>query len=187
MDSGLRRKLAELEEKAEPILHVPGRSEAFAIERVKLVETEAHLLSSGRNSEDLAEMGPANFGTHADPAGLLDHVVHDDLNVRKCLCDASNDGLNAFRSSALPGSQGNVVPRWSEDLIDEIWILVAEGAIKGLHRLALNAKSFGHISQGGHCSYLSVVVSVPSLRSAVQFVQQIFCIKYYLSYGFSRN
>lgn len=169
----MRRKLAELEEKAEPVLHVPSCGEALAIERVKLMESKAHLLSGGRNPEKLAEMGPADLGSHADPTRLLDHVVHDDLNVWKCLYDAADDGLDPLRTSALLRRQRNVVPRWSKDFIDEIGILVAEGSIKGLHCLAFNTKSFRNVSEATHGFSLSVVVGRGSLRKAIESIQQI--------------
>jgi 4-aminobutyrate aminotransferase-like enzyme len=36
-ESRLRRELTELKEQSEPVLHVPGRGQALAVERVELV------------------------------------------------------------------------------------------------------------------------------------------------------
>lgn len=124
-------KLTQLQEKSEPILHVPSRANVFSIERVELVEAKAHFLTGGRDAEYFAQMCTADLGSHADPARLLDHVVNDDLNIWKCVCDASYNGLDAFGASALPGGQRNVFPGWIENFVDKIGILVVKSPIEG--------------------------------------------------------
>src|SRR6185312_6122641 len=99
--SGLRRKLAELEKQAEPVLHVPRSRQASSVDRMKLVQAEAHPLASRRDAEEFTPVCTCDLGTHADPAGLLDHVVDSDLNVRKGAPEAADDRLDAFGSGAL--------------------------------------------------------------------------------------
>src|SRR5690606_4503351 len=151
----LERKLAKLEEKTEPVLHMPCRGDALFLERMELVETEAHRFSGGSDAEKLALMCAADLGANADSAGHLDHVVDSDLNVRKSAQDAANDGLDSLRSDTLSWCQRNVVPCGREHFIDKIRILVAERPVEGFHCLTLSAKALRKINAGcAHSQFL---------------------------------
>lgn len=68
-ESRLRRELTELKEQSEPVLHVPGRGQALAVERVELVQAETDLLARRSDTEEFALMRTADFSADGNLAG----------------------------------------------------------------------------------------------------------------------
>jgi G3E family GTPase len=121
--SPLRREPAQLQEQAEPVFQVPRRGHQAVGYRMKFVEAEADLLAGGGDTEQLAQVGAADLGAHADLAWLLDHVVNHDLQVRKCGGNTANDELDAGGSRRLARREGNVFPGWRKHRVHQVRVL----------------------------------------------------------------
>ncbi|CAH2801909.1 MAG: unnamed protein product [uncultured Paraburkholderia sp.] len=170
----MSRKLAELQEEAEPVLHVPRRGDAFAVECMKLMQTETDLFAGRRDAEQFALMRAADFGAHGDLAGHLNQVVNDDAHVGKGFAETADDRLDAFRAATLAGRERNVVPIRGKNRIDEVGVLVAEGAVQRLTAARLMQRRSASSDAAAFMDGLSKVVgSGESVQFAIKSVQQI--------------
>src|SRR5580704_17911513 len=101
---------------------------------MEFVEREAREFPARRNPEQVTLMSAGHADSDRSAAGLHEHVGDFKREVRESRDQHPIDRFDAFGPRRLTWGQRDVFPIGSQRLIDEIYILGAQGAIELLER-----------------------------------------------------